>query len=92
VAGLAWREVGTRRTFLGRNPRDPGMVATRTILEGTLQAFRDGTEPPVPARVARDVIAVLAACYRAAATGCRITLDPAGERDLADFRMGATEG
>jgi predicted dehydrogenase len=89
AAGLAWSEAGPRRTFLARNPRDPGMVATRAILEKTIAAFRDGTEPPVTARVARDVIAVLAACYRAAATGSRITLDAAGEAALADFRMGA---
>jgi predicted dehydrogenase len=89
VSGLAWREVGPRRAFLARNPRDPGMIATRAILQGTLRAFRDGTEPPVGAAIARDVLFVLAACYRAAADGCRVVLDPACEQALAGFRMGA---
>jgi predicted dehydrogenase len=89
VAGLAWCERGAKRTFLARNPRDPGMVATRSILERTLAAFRDGGEPPVNARLARDVLLVLAAAYHSAATGSRVTLDPAGERLLTPFRMGA---
>lgn len=89
VSGLAWWEAGARRTFLARNPRDPGMVATRAILERTIAAFRDGTEPPVDGRVARDVVLVLAACYHSAATGARVALDAATERELTSFRMGA---
>jgi predicted dehydrogenase len=92
VAGLAWCEKGAKRTFLARNPRDPGMVATRSILERTLAAFRDGGEPPVNARLARDVLLVLAASYHSAATGSRVTLDAAGERLLTPFRMGAAPG
>jgi len=92
VAGLAWWEVGTRRRFLARNPRDPGMVATRAILDRTLAAFRSGGEPPVSARLARDVIMVLAACYHAADTGTRVTLDAATEQHLTPYRMGAAPG
>jgi predicted dehydrogenase len=88
LSGLAWREVGTRRTLLARNPRDPGMVATRAVLERTIAALRSGGEPPVSGRAARDVIAVLAACYHSATTGRRVRLDAATERELAAFRMG----
>jgi predicted dehydrogenase len=88
VAGLAWREVGARRSLLARNPKDPGMVATRAVFGLTIAAMRNGGEPPVPARTARDVVAVLAACYHSAATGRRVVLDDATERELAGFRMG----
>lgn len=92
VAGLAWWERGPRRTFLARNPRDPGMVATRAIFERTFKAFGNGGAPPVSGELARDVILVLAACYDAAATGTRVVLDTATEQRLRSFRMGAAQG
>src|SRR6476660_9626984 len=45
AAGLAWKEVGARRVFLARNSKDPGMIATRFVLEMTLEAFRTGGAP-----------------------------------------------
>ena len=89
VSGIAWREVGTRRTLLARNPKDPGMVATRYVLEKTLAAFQDGTEPPASAEVARDVLAVIAACYASSASGRRIDITPATRAELAAMQMGA---
>jgi scyllo-inositol 2-dehydrogenase (NADP+) len=89
VAGLAWRERGNRRELLARNPQDPGMVATRFVLEKTLAAFRAGSEPPASAQCGRDVLEVIAACYHAAATGRRVMLDSDEARGLATLTMGA---
>ncbi len=89
TSGIAWREVGSRRTFLARNPKDPGMIATRYVFAKTLAAFRDGTAPPASAEDGRDVLEVIAAAYRAAQTGQRVRLDEAPQRSaLAGFRMG----
>jgi predicted dehydrogenase len=91
VSGVAWREVGNRRTFLARNPRDPRMIATRSVFEKSLAAFRDGNQPPVSALDGRDALQVIAACYRAAATGCRVPLYDTGNtgpQELADVRFG----
>lgn len=82
-SGLAWSEVGTRRTILARNPRDPGMLATRRLLEKTMVAFSDGTSPPASAEVGRDALAVVAACYESARTGSRVLLDDDGMRRLS---------
>lgn len=90
VSGLAWREVGNQRTLLARNPKDPGMVATRSLFEKTIAAFRDGSEPPVSAEKARDVLAVIAACYASSATGRRYAIDAATRAELAAVQMGAT--
>jgi predicted dehydrogenase len=89
VSGMAWREVGNDRTLLARNPKDPGMIATRYVFEKTLEAFRSGGAPPASARDARDVLEVIAACYHAAATGRRIELDGAAPPELTSMRMGA---
>ena len=89
VSGMAWREVGNRRTLLARNPKDPGMVATRFVIEKTLAAFRDGTEPPASGDVARDVLTVIAACYASSASGRRIYITPAVREELAEMHMGA---
>ena len=43
VSGMAWREVGNDRTLLARNPKDPGMIATRYVFEKTLEARRSCT-------------------------------------------------
>ena len=89
VSGMAWREVGNARSFLARNPKEPGMIATRFIFEKTLAGFRSGGAVPVSAEDARDVLEVIAACYHAAATGQRVVLDDAGSRGLRSMRMGA---
>ena len=88
IAGLAWKEVGAQRTTLARNPRDPGMMATREVFERTFTAFRDGTEPPASGEVGRDIIIVIAAAYHAAATGTRITIDDALVASLRDVHLG----
>jgi len=89
VSGMAWREVGNARTLLARNPKDPGMIATRFVIEKSLTAFRDGTRPPASGEDGRDVLEVIAACYHSAASGCRVTLDDAAVLGLDTMRMGA---
>ena len=89
VSGMAWREVGNQRTLLARNPKEPGMIATRFVFEKTLEAFRTGGSPPASARDARDVLEVIAACYHAASTGRRIKLEGSTPPELASMRMGA---
>ena len=89
VSGMAWIEQGSNRRRIGRNPKDPGAVATRYVFEKTIAAFRDGTEPPASAEVGRDVLEVIAACYRSAEEGRRIRVDEALANELADMRMGA---
>jgi predicted dehydrogenase len=89
VSGLAWREVGTDRQLLARNPKDPGMMATRYLLEKSFAAFRDGTEPPASAECGRQVMEVIAACYRSAALGERLAVDESTTGALATFHMGA---
>src|SRR5215207_612942 len=89
VSGMAWREVGNARTFIARNPKEPGMIATRFIFEKTLAGFSGGGPVPVSGEDARDVLEVIAACYHAAATGQRVVLDAAGARIVRGMRMGA---
>ena len=89
VSGMAWREVGNTRTLLARNPKEPGMIATRFVFEKTLDAFRTGGAPPASAQDARDVLEVIAACYHAAATGRRVRLEGTTPPELSGMRMGA---
>ena len=91
VSGLAWEEVGNRRVLLARNPKDPGMVATRYVFEKTLAAFASGGPVPASAEDGRDVLEVIAACYHAAATGRRVELGSDEARELAGLRMGAPQ-
>lgn len=88
LAGLAWLEEGARRRQLARNPKDPGMVATRLVFERTLLAFENGSEPPASGEAGRDVLAVIGAAYRSAATGSRVVLDDALIANLRDVRLG----
>ena len=60
VSGLAWQEQRHERRLLARNPRNPGVAATRRLFEGALAAFSARQEPPVSARSARDVLEVIA--------------------------------
>ncbi len=74
VSGIAWRENGSSRTFLARNPRDPRMFATRGVIERTIAAFASGAEPPASGADGRGVLRVIDACYAAAACGGRISI------------------
>ncbi len=89
VAGIAWKERGASRQQVARNPKDPGMVATRAVIERTLDAFASGSEPPASGVVARDVLAVIAACYESSRTGTRVLVDQALGGPLATLAMGA---
>ncbi len=75
VSGIAWREKGPSRTFLARNPRDPRMVATRSVIEQTLAAFASGMEPPASGADGRGVLRVIDACYAAAVSGRRTAIE-----------------
>ncbi len=86
ASGIAWRETGHARAMIAKNPKHPAMAATRAMLEQTLAAFRDGGRPPATAEDGCDALEVLAACYRAAATGRRVAVD--GSPELVAFRFG----
>lgn len=88
VSGMAWQERAGQREFLARNPKDPGMVATRNVIERTLKAFGDGSEPPASGEAGRDVLAVIAAAYHSAATGTRCRIDDATIATLHEVRLG----
>jgi predicted dehydrogenase len=74
VGGLAWAEVGARRTVLARASRHAGVRATAALLRRFVEATAAGTEPPSSAREARNGLAVIDAAYRSAETGQRIEL------------------
>ena len=88
ASGMAWSERGSQRTFIARNPKDPGMMATRLLMEKTFAAFRDGTEPPASAQCGRDVLEVIVACYQSAALGERLVLDTPAVRALESVQLG----
>lgn len=90
-SGVAWKELGARRTILARNPRDAGMVATRSLLEKTFAAFDNDTEPPASGRDGRAGLAVLAAAYASATEGRRVSLDPEGLAPLAAVPIGQSQ-
>ncbi len=71
AGGLAWMEVGLKRTTLARNPRNPGADGTTRLYRRIAAALARGEEPPASAREARDVLAVVEAAYRSADTGRR---------------------
>ena len=89
ASGVAWRETGTTRTPLARNEKDPGMIATRTLFDKTLSAFRSGAAAPVSGEDGRTVLEVIGACYRSAATGRRLAMSSAEVKELTSMRMGA---
>lgn len=90
AAGLAWRERGARRTILARNPRDPGMKATRSVFQRSLAAFASGSKPPTSAEEARDILEIIAGCYYSASTGRRVVLGEADREQIRDLRMGVS--
>ena len=89
VSGMAWSERGSQRKFLARNPKNPGMMATRLLMQETFAAFRNGTEPPASAQCGRDVLEVIVACYRSASTGERMVLNTPAVRALESVHLGA---
>jgi predicted dehydrogenase len=89
ASGLAWRETGTMRVPLARNPKDPGMLATRYVFEKTLASFQSGGAPPASGEDGRTVLEVIGACYRSAALGRRIEMDSPDVKALGSMRMGA---
>ena len=88
ITGIAWRERGGRREMLARNPKNSAMLATRTMIERTVEAFRKGTEPPASGEAGRDVLTVIAAAYHAATTGKRAVIDQALRTQLSGLRLG----
>jgi predicted dehydrogenase len=80
VSGIAWREIGDRRTLLSRNPGQPLVKATRAVIERTIEAFRTNGRPPTDGALGRDVLEVAETAYRSAAAGERLRLDRAGAR------------
>src|SRR5262249_12987136 len=86
-SGLAWKEVGDRRTPLARNPKNAVAIATRRLFAKTLAAWSSGVSPPASAGDGRDALEVIAACYHAAATGRRGELDGAAPPGLEGLRM-----
>lgn len=89
VSGIAWKEVGSRRVFLARNPKDPAVVAARFLFEKTFAAFDAGTQPPASGSDGRDVLEVIAAAYHSAASGRRIRLDDPDLTGLTSWKMGS---
>jgi predicted dehydrogenase len=78
ASGLAWQEQGAKRRIIGRNPKDAPMVATRLLLERTLDAFRSGAAVPASGEDGRDAVRVVAASYVSAREGRRVAI---GESD-----------
>ncbi|HEU0304011.1 MAG TPA: Gfo/Idh/MocA family oxidoreductase [Gaiellaceae bacterium] len=74
LGGVAWLERGTHRKTLARNPRDPGVPATASLFRRIAAALDADEEPPSSGREARNVLAVIEAAYRSAATGERVVL------------------
>jgi D-apiose dehydrogenase len=81
LSGIAWKEMGSTRVPLARNPANPTVVATRAVLDQTVRAFQTKAAAPAEGRLGRDVLRVIAAAYESASTGRRIPLEgdrPAG--------------
>ncbi|MBM2821852.1 MAG: hypothetical protein HW413_598 [Thermoleophilia bacterium] len=74
VGGVAWAERGSGRKVLARNPRDAGVLGTARLLSQVVEAIREDREPPSSAREAREVLRVIEAAYRSAASGERVVL------------------
>jgi len=74
LGGLAWAEVGQRRKVLARNPRNPGVAATRALFREIVRALQEGREPPSSGRNARDGLLVIEAAYRSAEAGERVEI------------------
>ena len=75
ASGLAWRETGAKRSIIGRNPKDAPMVATRLLLQRTLDGLRSGGAVPASGEDGRDAVRVVAASYVSAREGRRVLID-----------------
>lgn len=91
ASGLAWREQGHERKTIARNPGNAPMVATRLLLEETIDSFLMGGEAPASGGAGRDVLEVLAASYLSANRGRRIVLDDDMRTQLATMSLGEIE-
>jgi predicted dehydrogenase len=69
--GLAWMEVGLKRTTLARNPRDPGADGTTRLYRRVAAALARDEEPPASGAEARELLAIIEAAYRSAQSGRR---------------------
>jgi predicted dehydrogenase len=79
VSGLAWKEIGSRREVIARNPPDPRMLATRSLHSRTFEAFDSGGDVPCSAEWAREVTRVIEAAYRSGESGrVEVVERPAG--------------
>ena len=87
ASGIAWRELGDRRTQIAKNPKDPAMVGTRRLLEKTLSALASDAAVPVSAEEGRTSLEVIAACYKSASEGRRIELGDAPSESLREWRL-----
>jgi predicted dehydrogenase len=74
ASGVSWSERGGKRTLLARNPSNPRVAATRSVLEQSLSAFETGSAPPTTARNGLDALRVIDACYASAASGSRVAI------------------
>lgn len=74
ASGLAWREEGPRRRIISRNPKDAPMVATRLLLQQTLDALRSGANVPASGEDGRNAVRVVAASYVSASEGRRVSV------------------
>lgn len=88
-SGIAWKEVGGRRSLIARNPKAPTVAATKTVFEKTLEAFRTGAELPTSAEAGREILKITVACYHSAATGRRLRLDDPELLPLSVMALGA---
>ncbi len=69
VSGMAWKETGSRRELIARNPSDPRMKSTKDVLARTISAFHTRSAAPCEAGWAREVCRVIEAAYRSAKSG-----------------------
>jgi predicted dehydrogenase len=74
LGGTAWIERGPRRKTIARDPRNPEVAATGALFRKIAAALEEGREPPSSGREARDVLRVIEAAYRSAATGERVEI------------------
>ena len=88
ASGIAWEERGATRRIFARNPKDAGMHATTRLLEKTLAAFANGTQPPASGDAGLLGLEVLAACYTSADTGNRFNMDSASVQSLDEYPIG----
>ena len=72
-SGIAWKEEGTRRKVLARNPPRPLVAATATLTSSYLDALRRGR--PHAFRDGLDTLRVIAAAHLAAELGREVALE-----------------